>query len=200
MRTKNTRFNIGHENVNKYGYQGDIHMQTADAIKDTFLVTNNITKTVDKDRDSYIMGLKMTQYSLKVGLKKSGDSGEEAVVKELTQLYDMENFFPMNPKELSRKEGVKSASSLMFLKLKHDRKLKGRAYDNTSEKHRDIDKEDATSPTATTGSVLIAEAIDAYERINVAIFDISCAYMHTDTDEDIIMVLEGVFDEFMVTV
>ena len=59
-RTNTTRFNIGHENVKKYGYHGDIHMQTADAIKDTFLATNDITPIVYKDQDSYIMGVIMT--------------------------------------------------------------------------------------------------------------------------------------------
>ena len=56
-------------------------MQTSDAIKYTFLVTNDITPMTDEDRDSYIMGMIMTQYSLNSGLNKFGDSGEEAVVK-----------------------------------------------------------------------------------------------------------------------
>ena len=51
-----------------------------------------------------------------------------------------------------------------------------------------------------TESVLIAAAIDAHERINVAVFNIPGVYLHTDTDEDIIVVLEGVLAELMVKV
>ena len=74
-------FNIGHENVKKCGYHGDIHIQTADSIKDNLLAIDDITPMTDKYWDSYIMGVTMTQYSLKAGLNKFGDSYEEAIVK-----------------------------------------------------------------------------------------------------------------------
>ena len=54
------------------------------------------------------------------------------------------------------------------------------------------------SPTVATESVLIRATIDAHERINLAIFDIPGAYLHTDTGEDIIVVIEGVLAELMV--
>ena len=51
-RTKTTRFNIIHENVNKYGYHREIHMQTSNSIKTTFLAANDITPMTDDDQDS----------------------------------------------------------------------------------------------------------------------------------------------------
>ena len=59
--TKTNRFNIGHKSVNKYGYHGYIHMQTANTIKDTSLATNDITPMRDEYWQSYIMGGIMTQ-------------------------------------------------------------------------------------------------------------------------------------------
>ena len=56
------------------------------------------------------------------------------------------------------------------------------------------------SSTAATESVLITAKIDAHEIINVAVFEITGVYLHTETDEDIIVVLEGVLDELTVKV
>ena len=55
----------------------------------------------------------MTQYSLKLGLKKFGDSGEKAVLKELNHLHDMGTFYPMDPKELSHDQQVKAVGYLI---------------------------------------------------------------------------------------
>ena len=51
-----------------------------------------------------------------------------------------------------------------------------------------------------TESVLITATIDAHKRINVTIFNIPGAYSQLETNEDIIMVIEGVLDELMVKV
>ena len=59
-------------------------------------------------------------------------------------------------------------------------------------------KEDATSPTAVTESVLISVAIDMCESRGVAIFDISGAFLHTQTDGDVVVVIEGPFAELVV--
>ena len=40
--------------------------------------------------------------------------------------------------------------------------------------------------------------IDAHEIINVAVFNILGAYLHTETDEDVTMIHEGVLTELMV--
>ena len=139
----------------------------------------------------------MKQYSLKAGWKKLGDSGEEAVIKELNQVHNMETFFTMDPEELSHDQQVKAVGSLMFLKENLNGKLKWRSCANRSKQHIYIDKEYATSPTASTESLLITETIDAHERRNVAILETSGVYLHTETDEDFIMVLEGVLTALM---
>ena len=47
---------------------------------------------------------------------------------------------------------------------------------------------------------MITPTIDAHERRSVAVFDISCAYLHTDNDEKVTMVLKGVLAELMMKV
>ena len=47
---------------------------------------------------------------------------------------------------------------------------------------------------------MITSTIDAHERINVAVFDITGAYLHMETDEDVTVVLEGVLSKLRVKV
>ena len=70
----------------------------------------------DDEVNHHIIGVVKAQYfSLKAGLKKFGVPREEATTKELTQLYDMATFIPMDPTKLSRADRLKALSSLMFL-------------------------------------------------------------------------------------
>ena len=47
----------------------------------------------------------------------------------------MENFFPMDPKELSQDQLVKAVGYLMFLEEERDGKLKGRYCANGNNHH-----------------------------------------------------------------
>ena len=86
----------------------------------------------------------------------------------------------------------------MFLKEKRDGKIKSRTVANGSKQRSYIRKEDASSPTPSADAIFVTAAIDAYERRHVAQFDIPGAFLHTDTNEDIVMVLEGPLAELMV--
>ena len=47
---------------------------------------------------------------------------------------------------------------------------------------------------------MITATIDAHKRINVAVFEIPGAYLHTETDENTFIVLEGVLSELIMKV
>ena len=64
------------------------------------------------------MGYLMTQYNLKPGLRKFGNRGEAAVVKELTQLHIMDMWTPMEASKLSREQRMLALLLLLFLKEK----------------------------------------------------------------------------------
>jgi hypothetical protein len=74
-----------------------------------------------------VMHHAMTQYSLRKGLKKFQKVGEEAVSKELKQLHMRDTFAPQNSEELSDEQKRGALESLVFLKEKRDRSVKGRA-------------------------------------------------------------------------
>ena len=93
----------------------------ADAIKDTFLAhesSKNIKKKPATDREEIILGISLTQYSLRSGLKVLGDRGDNAVVKELSTIHDMDTFTPVDAENMTLEERKPAISSLMFLKEK----------------------------------------------------------------------------------
>ena len=59
---------------------------------------NIIHKMIKKEVSNHVLEVIMAQqFSLKAGLKKFGDRGKEAVIKELAQLHDMTTYVPMDP-------------------------------------------------------------------------------------------------------
>ena len=144
-----------------------------------------------------ILGTIMTQLSLREGLKRFGDRGKQGALKEMEQLHDMRTFFPRDPKTLTLEEKRKALSSLIFLKEKDTGEVKGRTCVNGAPQREYIRKEDATSPTVATDSVFLTGAVDAYQRRDVAFIDLPGAFLHTLTNEKIIMVLRGELCELM---
>jgi hypothetical protein len=58
----------------------------------------------------------MAQFSMKAGLKRFKECGEEAVSKELSQLHFHGTFEPINPKDLNKEERQQLLESHLFLK------------------------------------------------------------------------------------
>ena len=84
-----------------------------------------VTQSEDK---MAVMKYLLAKYNLKAGLRHFGEEGVAAAEGELTQLHVMDTWVPKDPVMLSRAENVKALSSLMFLKEKSSRKVKGRAF------------------------------------------------------------------------
>jgi hypothetical protein len=70
----------------------------------------------------------------------------------------------------------KTLESNLFLKLKRDGTIKGRTVAGGNRQGGFITKEDATSPTVTTESILLTAVIDALENRDVAVVDIPNAF------------------------
>jgi hypothetical protein len=80
---------------------------------------------------------------------------------------------------------AKTLESHLFLKLKLDLTIKGRTVAGGNRQKGFITKEDATSPTVATESVLLTAVIDALENRDVAVVDIPNAFIQTRiTNED----------------
>ena len=58
-----------------------------------------------EEMDYHIIGVVLAQrFSLKAVLKKFGNPGEKASVKETTQLHDITTFIPQGPKKFTRED------------------------------------------------------------------------------------------------
>ena len=154
-----------------------------------------MTKSKDEMK---VWGYLMTQYNLKPGLRKFGERGAAAARDELTQLHIMDTWKAMDPSKISREEQMKVLSSLLFLKEKRTGKVKGQAYINGAPQWLYIPKEEAALPTVSTESTFITAAIAASKRRKVRCYNIPSAFVNTDVDEDILMVLKGELAEMMV--
>jgi len=74
--------------------------------------------------------------------------------------------------------------SHMFLKEKRDGKIKGRTVAGGNKQRGYIVKEDASSPTVATESVLLTCIIDAEEDRDVAIIDIPNPFVQTRVEDE----------------
>jgi hypothetical protein len=90
---------------------------------------------------------KMTQLSLKSGLKEWVEKGFKAAHSEMKQLYLRKTFKPKHWRELSKARRQTVMESHMFLKLKRDGNIKGRTAAGENKQRDYISKEDARSPT-----------------------------------------------------
>jgi hypothetical protein len=154
----------------------------------------------EEDREEHVLGIALVHYSLGAGIKMFKERGEAGVTKELTQMHDMNVFRPVARDLLTKKERTKALSLLMFLKEKRDQSVKARMCKGGRKQRGDWTKQETTLPTISSEAVFIAAVIDAHEERDVACFDIPGAFLHTDSDKDITMILKGRLAELMVKV
>ena len=86
----------------------------------------------------------------------------------------------------------------MFLKQKRTGQIKGRGCADGRKRRLHTPKDDASSPTMATESVLLSCVIDAKERRDVATVDIPGVFMQGDQDETVYMRLEGTLAELLI--
>ena len=120
------------------------------------------------------------QYSLKRGLKKFGEAGETAAIKEIQQLCDRTCFKPISIGELNNSERRKAQIALAYLTQKRDGKIKGRTVYNGKPTRQWLSKQDRTSPTVSLESLCITGVIDALENRDVMTADVPNAFIQTD--------------------
>ena len=124
------------------------------------------------------------QHALEKGLKKFGNDGEEATVKEMKQSVDRECFKPMLPKDLSNKEISKAQRALMCLTEKRDKSTKGRCACNGKPTREWLGREETASPTAHLESICLTAVIDAYEGRDAMSADVPNAFVQTELRQE----------------
>ena len=93
--------------------------------------------------------------------------------------------------------------SHLFLKKKRDGTIKGRTVAGGNKQRNYISKDDASSPTVATESVLFTSIIEAFEKRDVATIDIPNAFIQTrveDPEQRAIIRIRGILVDMLVKI
>jgi hypothetical protein len=140
------------------------------------------------------------QYTLKADLKKFGERGNDALMKKLRQFHVLHCFSPKDPTTLSWDDRPKALSSLMFFTQKRSGEVKARGFAVGRKQREHIAKEEATAPMVTSDAIFIQSTIFAHEDRDVATCDIPGAFLQADNPDYVLMRLDGILAELMVTI
>ena len=121
---------------------------------------------------SKVVEMVMTQLSLKAALKQWGKDAKAAVEAEAKQLHWRNSFRPVHWKDVNKKRQKQILKSHVFVKKKRTGQIKARKVAGGNKQRDFISKENASSPTVATESVLLTSFVDAQENRDVAIVDI----------------------------
>jgi hypothetical protein len=133
----------------------------------------------------------LTQYNIKRGLKIYGQAASDAIMKEMKQLHDRKTIRPRASKDLTLEEKRKALAYLMFIKEKRCGTIKARGSATGRKQRLYKTKEDTSSSTVRTESLLLSCVIDAMEQRQVMTCDVPGAFMQVDVDEVVHVRLVG---------
>ena len=145
----------------------------------------------------------MQQLSVKAALREWGDEARVAGEKETAQLHWRETFVPKRLADLTDEQKSKILQSHMFVVKKRDGVTKARVVAGGNLQRGHVTKEDSSSPTVATESVLLTSIIDAHEGRDVAIIDIPNAFIQTrvhNAKDRVIIRVTGVVAEWLVKI
>jgi hypothetical protein len=151
-----------------------------------------------KDLTPELETIALTQYSLKRGLKEFGNDGLIALGKEVEQLYTRKVSKPVDGNGLTKDQKRASLRYLMFLKKKCCGTIKARGCAGGRKQRETTNKEDASAPIVSIEAIMLSATIDVMEERDVAMVDISGAFMQANIDEVVHVKFEGKIAEMLV--
>ena len=142
---------------------------------------------------------------LKRGLKEFMHEGKDAAKCELSQMHQRRCYRAIAVKELTRQERQRAVEGLMLLTRKKSGDVKGRLAYNGKPTRKWITKEEKSSPTVLTDSIMLTYAIDANQRRDIMTLDVPNAFIQTGmppkkVEEQIIMKVRGVLVDWLVEI
>jgi len=105
----------------------------------------------------------------------------DALLQEFCQLNSKNVFEPLDASTLTASQKREALRAVNLIKEKRSGKLKGRTCANGWSQRSKYTKEETTSPTVSTDTLMISLMIDAKERRDVATADVEGAYLRADT-------------------
>ena len=141
-----------------------------------------------------------TQMSAKTGLHQFGQTGADALMKELQQLIDWKVMRPCDANILSWDEKKSALKYLMFLKEKRCGKVKGQGCADGRKQRLYKSKEETSSPTMQLESLFLSSMIDVKENRRVMTCDIPRAFMQANINDHLFLKFDGDLVEFLAQV
>ena len=138
-----------------------------------------------------ISGMMFTQMSARKGIKVHGELARNAIKKEFKQMIDKHVYSALRKKDLTPEQLKRALHCVNLIKEKRSGELKGRHCANGKPQRAWYQKHETTSPTACVDAIILSLIVDAYEGRDVAVADITGAYLNAIMDELVIMRLTG---------
>ena len=112
------------------------------------------------------------------------EKADVAVVKELTQIHELETYKPIMASDMSWEENNKALESLLFITEKRNGNIKARKVADGSKQRTCTvyNKDDGSSPTVTTESIFFTRVVDTRKFRAVAVLDVDNVFLHTYND------------------
>ncbi len=133
---------------------------------------SNAKPVVIEDCKEGVLGVALAQYLMGAGIKKFQEKGEAKMMKELTQMHELNVFCPIKRDSLTKEERAKVLASLMILNEKGDKTIKAYMCADGQKKRGNWTKQESTLPAVATELVFITAIVDAHKGRDVACFDI----------------------------
>ena len=155
------------------------------------------------EHDPRVVELILTQLTLKAAIKMWGNEATHAAKAEMKQLHWRNSFKPVRWNKLSDKQRAMILESHMFMKQKQTGEIKGRTVAGGNKQRGFINKEDASSPTVATESVVLTSVMDAKEDRETAVIDVPNAFIQTvveDKNKRVIVRIRGMLVDILVKI
>jgi hypothetical protein len=152
---------------------------------------------------SKVVEMVMTQLSLKAALKQWGKDAKVAVEAKAKLLHWQNSFKPVHWKDVNKEKRKQILKLHVFVKRKRTGQIKARKVAGGNKQRDFISKENASSPTVATESVLITSLVDAQENRDVAIVDVPSTFIQTvveDNEGKVVMRIRGHMVDVLVKV
>ena len=134
---------------------------------------------------------KYAQVSVNEGIRRHGDKAVAAVLAEFSQLNDKGVFRPRKINELNTRQRSEALNLITMVKEKRDGKIKGRACADGRKQRRYINRDEVSSPTVQLESLMISLLIDAHKRRDVAMADVTGAYLLANMNDFVLVKISG---------
>jgi hypothetical protein len=161
------------------------------------------TQLSSSRHEPQIVEMVLTQLTLKAAINKWGLKATCAAEAEMKQLHWRNTFKPVKYSKLTDRQKETILESHIFLTEKRTSKIKGRTVAGGNKQRGYIEKEDASSPTVATESVILTSVVDAAENRHTAVIDIPNAFIQTvveDKKRRVIIRIRGMLVDMLVKI